>query len=516
MARAAILFLRRAARSAHVSTNRFAGTGHILIVGWSASTPVVLEEFTETELARGKKVVILSPRDRDEIERATAAAIGRRKLDLVAVGGDPTNPADLERASPGSASAILVNAWDGERGDEEALAATRALLGLSGPSAIAVPVVVLVHGEGSCQEIRRTGGTRVVPICLSLFMPRIVAQVCRQRGALAAYRELLSFRGNDIYLADGGRLAGATYGRSLRAFENACVIGISYGDRCVINPPMGTVIAKDDAIVVVAENQEGITASPPLLPAPRIDDIASETFETGRGESFLILGWNERGVSILRSLSQFAGKDSTVRIIAPRPIPPLPPFARDLTVTVDEGSIEDPEALAALPFEYYEHILVLGEDRDGDPARLRVLAALEAALSARGFQNHVSVELAFSPPGSGVPPDERFAVTFEIVFRLLAQLCIHPEVHRVVEALINPTGSELYVKPVENYVKISRTVDFYTIIEAARRRGETAVGYYLAGGPANRGDEGIVLNPKKDERREFHHLDGVIVLAEEA
>jgi hypothetical protein len=131
-----------------VSTNRFAGTGHILIVGWSASTPVVLEEFTETELARGKKVVILSPRIGDRTSglppprsaRPKARSRRRRR------GSDEPrrSRAGLARSA---ASAILVQrlGWRAERTRKHSPRLGPSL-GLSGPKrAIAVPIVVLVH-----------------------------------------------------------------------------------------------------------------------------------------------------------------------------------------------------------------------------------------------------------------------------------------------------------------------------------------------------------------------------------
>ena len=47
-------------------------------------------------------------------------------------------------------------------------------------------------------------------------------------------------------------------------------------------------------------------------------------------------------------------------------------------------------------------------------------------------------------------------------------------------------------------------MDFYTVVEAACRRGETAIGYRIA---AHRRDKarayGIVVNPDKGEKRVF-------------
>ncbi len=58
-------------------------------------------------------------------------------------------------------------------------------------------------------------------------------------------------------------------------------------------------------------------------------------------------------------------------------------------------------------------------------------------------------------------------------------------------------------------------VNFYTVVESARRRGEVARGYRIK---AHSGDAakayGVRVNPKKSERVTFAEADKVIVLAE--
>ena len=53
--------------------------------------------------------------------------------------------------------------------------------------------------------------------------------------------------------------------------------------------------------------------------------------------------------------------------------------------------------------------------------------------------------------------------------------------------LIDPEGSELYLKPADEYVEPGVPLNFYTVVEAARRRGEVAVGYRTRSKPMTRG-----------------------------
>ena len=52
-----------------------------------------------------------------------------------------------------------------------------------------------------------------------------------------------------------------------------------------------------------------------------------------------------------------------------------------------------------------------------------------------------------------------------------------------------------------DYVAIGKPVSFYTIIEAARRRGEVAFGHRVAVDAGNRKLGGVVVNPPRHELR---------------
>ena len=49
----------------------------------------------------------------------------------------------------------------------------------------------------------------------------------------------------------------------------------------------------------------------------------------------------------------------------------------------------------------------------------------------------------------------------------------------VFAALFSPDGSGIHLKPAPHYVQAATSTTFATVIEAARRRGETAIGYYI-------------------------------------
>jgi hypothetical protein len=81
--------------------------------------------------------------------------------------------------------------------------------------------------------------------------------------------------------------------------------------------------------------------------------------------------------------------------------------------------------------------------------------------------------------------------------------------------MFDPEGAEIYLKPVSDYIATGQPVNFYNVTEAARRRGETAIGYRLMGQSHDAEKAyGVYTNPKKSGKVTFTPEDKVIVIAE--
>jgi hypothetical protein len=75
-------------------------------------------------------------------------------------------------------------------------------------------------------------------------------------------------------------------------------------------------------------------------------------------------------------------------------------------------------------------------------------------------------------------------------------------------------GLEIYLRPASQYVRLGRELTYATVVEAARRRREVAVGFRLKKGEADPSPRGFRTNPPKSARVAFDEDDRVIVLAE--
>jgi hypothetical protein len=109
-----------------------------------------------------------------------------------------------------------------------------------------------------------------------------------------------------------------------------------------------------------------------------------------------------------------------------------------------------------------------------------------------------------------------FIVSDHLVSLMLAQLAEDADLYPVFQDIFDPEGSEIYLKPISHYVETGQPVNFYTVVEAARQRGETAIGYRVASEFENPiRNHGVHTNPKKSEKVIFAPADKIIVVAED-
>ncbi len=70
-----------------------------------------------------------------------------------------------------------------------------------------------------------------------------------------------------------------------------------------------------------------------------------------------------------------------------------------------------------------------------------------------------------------------FVVSNKLVSLMLAQASENEYLSAIFDDLLDEKGSEIYMRPAADYVTTDQPVTFYTVAEAARRRGEVAIGY---------------------------------------
>ena len=99
--------------------------------------------------------------------------------------------------------------------------------------------------------------------------------------------------------------------------------------------------------------------------------------------------------------------------------------------------------------------------------------------------------------------DDDYLYSEDIVQSMLVQIAENPLLGKFFDYLSSPQGSEIYFRPITDYVDITEPIDFYTICKSAGEKGETAIGYQASKKKKLRSlNAGVNINPKKSQRRQ--------------
>jgi ion channel POLLUX/CASTOR len=290
---------------------------------------------------------------------------------------------------------------------------------------------------------------------------------------------------------------------------------------------MDTVMQQGLQAIIIAEDDAAIRISAEFIEVD-IPAIAEGERPRRKPERTLMLGWNRRAPIIARELSRYVERGSVLTIAADVPDLDKAVAALELgsaNLAIEYGTIDTGRraALDTLNIGTYDHVLVLGysdhlEPQATDTRTLVTLLHLRSIAEAAGGHINVVSEMidVRNRELAEVTRADDFVVSNKLVSLMLAQASENEAFSAIFADLLDEEGSEIYMRPAASYVALGRPVNFYTIVEAARRRNEVAIGY------ARRRDEnaignpsGVVVNPTKTENVTYQPGDRIIVLARE-
>ena len=280
--------------------------------------------------------------------------------------------------------------------------------------------------------------------------------------------------------------------------------------------------------MVIADDVTAIRARPKERGVVDTTVMSAQKAVKEGPERILMLGWNRRGPSIAYELSRFVLDGSSLHIVADSP--PLEAEATrldgrfsNLAITHQLRDATRGDVLKSLDIPSYDHIIVLGytdslSPQSADTRTLVTLLQIRKLTDAAGKYVNVVSEMADSRNRAlaEVTRADDFVVSSQLVSLMLAQASENRFLSAIFAELLDERGSEVYIRPVADYVAVNRQVNFHTIVEAARRRGEVAIGYKQA--VTDRGERkmgGVVINPPKAEMRTYRAGDGIVVIARE-
>jgi voltage-gated potassium channel Kch len=494
---------------------------HTLILGWNSKVfPIVSEICIANESRRNAVIVVLADKDKVEMEDELRAMVGKTgKTKIICRTGDPMNLTDLEIANPANARSIILLAGD-DSPDPDADVIKTALALTNNPrrKAEKYHIVGELEDAASLEAATLVGRDEAHWVLGDDLIGRITVQSCRQSGLSVVYSELLDFDGDEIYFTEQPSLYGKTYFDAQLAFVDCTVMGLVKAGSVILNPAADTRYESGDQLIVIAEDDSAIRLATPGVP----DAAAVSTTKAlkPKPERTLVLGYNSGLTRMLEELNEYVATGSKVTVLADVDKPDFPKFD-NLTIEFRRGDSTNRAILDSLKVESFNHIIVLAyKGLDIQRADGKTLITL---LQLRDIEDRAGVDLNIvsemlddrNRELAEVTNADDFIVSDKLISLMLSQVSENKKLTQVFDDLFSSVGSEVYLQPVEQYVAPGTAVNFYTVLEAARRRGETALGYRVAAN-AHKSDKGygVTVNPVKTETVTFSAGDKIIVLAE--
>jgi hypothetical protein len=505
--------------------------GHTVILGWSEQIFTIITELMEANAnQRQGIIVVMGQKDKVEMEDMVKERLRLRKnARIICRQGNPLEIDDLNMVNINNSKSIILL---GEE-DSEVIKVVLAIVNNKSRRKEPYHIVAMLDRPENLVVGKIAGGSEVEFILAKDIIARLTAQTCLQPGLSLVYNELLDFGGDEIYMADCGALAGKSFKQSLLLYEDSAIIGLCSDGKTIINPPMDTVIKENDMVIAISEDDDTVVLSgKSIIP---VEESAIATYSDKEkqnnhdsAEKVLILGHNENAETIIRELDNYVAKGSLVTVAAD--------FKGNMAELEDrcfknlkniqleclETDINDRHVLDGLTEKKYSHIVILScHDLDIQKADAKTLITLLHLRDIAGKKN-ISFSIISEMQDiknralAEVAQVNDFIVSNRLLSMLIAQISENKMLNLVFADLFDAEGSEIYLKKALRYIDISGPVSFYTVVEAAARHGEVAIGYkILEKENSTEENYGICVNPVKSEMINFSANDSIIVIAEE-
>ena len=492
--------------------------GHSLILGWGPQVPQIVSELiVANESEKDASVVILAKADKVAIDDELRERIEDFKTTRVVVrNGDPSVPADLERACLRDArSVIAVRDEDGDASVIKAVLAVRAL----DPDHSACHVVAEVNDADNAATLRTVSRGRVVTVSSESIVAEVTAQACYQSGLASVFSDLLDFDGDEIYFSEIPELVGRTYAEAQLAFESCSVIGrLRPSSQLELNPAPDATIDAGDQLIMVASDDSAVRFTG--LQTPTVPDVVRGGDDVASPVRALIVGWSTFGGRVLRELDEFLVPGSSVVVqvdtdlVDPTELEAIRLTNASIEVRSGRGG---PEDLFRLREETFDQVIVLAyrdqiTPSDADARTLLSLLTLRMMWPADA-PDHVRIvaelvdqrNVAIATP-AGI---DDLIVSDALASLLMAQLSERAELMALFEDLFDPDGAVVLLKPAETVVP-AEPIPFASVVAAASRHGASVFGYRV-------GATGeVVMNPPKSKVVTLVEGDQLITIGERA
>lgn len=497
--------------------------GHTVIFGFNDALYILLESLIEANANhKNQCVVVVGDEDIEKMNAEIKEMVkDTRTTHIIVKSGPLSEEYMFRRAGVENARSVIVNLND-DQATVKLLLALNHYLETNPPLIADEHIVAVLNEKRYADAAGIAGGKRTDVIHASDAVSRIIAHTCFESGLSNVMTEVFDYEGDELYFEKVPECAGKKFSEILNLFPHEVVFGIRDKNGPRLNPPMDTVVEEGDRIILLEEDDGAFNVSEEEIDVREacIEKKPVSRFESGA--SLMVIGTNGELPAILMEYDKFVPKDTAVTVINKKE--DEKGAAGDIpleNIRLNEICMASPKAEDLNQYlgnDKRKVLLLTDYEMDSDSAdseTLLSLVDLSVIEKDRGEPLFITSEIRKSSNQriAALIGVEDFIIGSNIVGMIAVQVSENRELLPVFHEILTEEGSEIYMKPASLYVKTGTDVNFYTVTEAASRRGEIAMGYRKSIGDT--GEQKVVTNPPKGERLRFSSDDMIIVIAED-
>lgn len=488
---------------------------HTVIIGFDNNVYAILRELIEANSNKKKAcIVVLGEEPKEEMEDAIASHISDTKTTkIICRSGNLHESYALERCSIETSKSVIINVHD----DAETVKVLLALASHIKNKDLKnkeLQYIASLQDKQYVEAANIAGEGRAAIIFSKDAIARIISNTCRQHGLSQVLTELFNFSGHEFYFEKVPGLKGKTFKDALLSFSNAVAVGLYSNGTVTLNPSMDTIIGGDDQMVLL-ELDDGVYEYHEVKKGNKDLFCNGASIAATANNNLLVLGSNEKLPTILEEYAKYVQAGTRVVVVDDDLDKSKLGAYDNIAITVCTEEVTR-ELLCKFIDGKATNILILNDDSQDPEASdsqtlLRLILLRDIADKSR-LHFSITTEMR-SVDNQRLASQARvddFVIGSNFASLMMAQISENPKMMPLIEDLLDEDGSELYMKPVADYVSIGVPVDSYTLTESAALKGEIYLGYRHM----NIEKTNVIVNPCKDESIVFGEHDQIVVIAE--
>lgn len=492
--------------------------GHVVIIGFDDNITNILEELAlANENQRNAVAVVMAEHDKTDMEDVIRDRVSDLYgMRVICRSGRPDSPKSLEKLSLDTCKSIIVNLEDDFMTVKTILACKSLLEERGNHNAY---MTAVIRDRDVVHPASIAGGEAAEVLNFQKTIARLMVQSTRHPGMSDILSELLSFKGNEIYVERVPGSVGLSLNEINLRMPSSTAIGIVRNGEPLLNPDASEVVQQEDELIIIAHDDE--RSSLQAAATPDEGRFQSKPDVREMPQHLLVLGYSDMLKQILLEENAHAVPGSHVTIaIEPGRADDvsLPEEGElgDITVDVRECKIQKRRVLEGLVAEEPNAIMLLSDpelsDEEADSRTLMLQLQLNDIADEIGSDVPLIVEMN-STRNQQLAQMMRatdFVVSGRITAKMMVQVAEERHKKAILNDLLSDGGSSVYMKPITRYVQIDGAVDFYTLGASAARYGEIAIGYKRFN---EDGSFEVCVNPRSKAAVAFRPGDDLIVVA---